>query len=875
MSILASSRVSREAEKNPELEVSGPRSHASSAVHRPYPARQDYDLMEEIGSGKASTVYLVNCKRGRLRNRQLALRKASQPFSFGTPAKRSEPDALSASAGIHLSLSHPCLVSLFSTFSTSSAHFHLLELCSGGTLSSYLEGRPLSEDLLAGVLKNLFEALVYLKNEGVVHRNVKPSNILLTTDGRAKLGDFGLATHLPPSKLGGNCFADSAHFVAPEILGNLPYACEADSWSVGCVALACLSGRVPFEATSNHETVDKVLNATYVLPADVSAEIQDLMVKLLETTPARRMRPSEALSHRFFTAHSPVFPLSPSLSKPPDSILRKHALFESTLGLSKKPFPHGRPTHSRHSYAPNKTTVDDIKNTRTSLCREILARRIVSDPFPLKRRHVTPPSVSPPKTSLQTAHPQNFQGRKLDQECCIPLENSPTDFLPVGALIATSQSDATIFEPIPVGTTRPSSFTTGLLSPEMHKTVHGQITVLPSHALLVDLREGERRRGQKGVEVLVIDSHGTQIEVYSAPHLSLPCCLAEPTERYTIENLPSTYWRQYNDAALLVERIKQRTPKLILHTGAAKCVLMANDAPGEIELSLGPAPASGRKQGAGETPRIRIRLSRQSGTLEIAKHLSGTRGEEWTKKVLKTVHEHPYISPADWQKLEATEQDSMAHLSRFRRTCEVLEQLEREEKDPSAADPYSPSGAPKSRGSLPENDSPTVPARIVPASFSSTPTLSINAAARPSKYPFLPATRKDNRGPSVSDVASIEGQHPSVIGKTGILPTWCMDDDDFDLPAAEQRVAQTKYIPSVGWCIRQSSCVSQGGRYKIMFFDGATLEIDVDEDWAELTSPSGKTTRHNIRECNAKRHIAERMKVFGDFVSMFDETEEG
>jgi len=42
----------------------------------------------------------------------------------------------------------------------------------------------------------------------------------------------------------------------------------------------------------------------------------------------------------------------------------------------------------------------------------------------------------------------------------------------------------------------------------------------------------------------------------------------------------------------------------------------------------------------------------------------------------------------------------------------------------------------------------------------------------------------------------------------------------------------------------------------------------------ELTSPSGETTRHNIRECNAKRHVAERMKVFGDFVSMFDDTEE-
>jgi polo-like kinase 4 len=119
----------------------------------------------------------------------------------------------------------------------------------------------------------------------------------------------------------------------------------------------------------------------------------------------------------------------------------------------------------------------------------------------------------------------------------------------------------------------------------------------------------------------------------------------------------------------------------------------------------------------------------------------------------------------------------------------------------------------------------------------------MNVPPRPPKLPFITASRKTNCGPSISDIASIEGQHLSVTGKTGVLPTWCKDDD-FELTTAEQRVAQTKYIPSVGWCIRQGSRVSQGGRYKIMFFDGATLEIDVDEDWVELTSPSGETTRY-------------------------------
>ncbi|KAJ7780585.1 kinase-like domain-containing protein [Mycena maculata] len=805
------------------------------------PELEDYDIMEEIGSGTVSVVYLVNCKRGRLRNRQLALRKVSICRDFET--------AKSFSSSLHQALYHPSIVSLFSTFCTPSAHFSLLELCSGGTLSQYLDDRSMTEGHLRGVMKSLSEALIYLKKQGVVHRNIKLSNILLTTDGRIKLGNFDLATRLPPSKLSADRFIDAPHFVAPEILANLPYTCDADLWSVGCVSIACLSGRRPFEANSNSETMEKILNADYVLPESASLEIQDLVVRLLETDPKRRVQPHAVLSHPFLDVDLPTILLGSGGSKSSESVLSKHALFESIEGI-----PQTAPSrHKRHSYAPNKTAIDsdDARGTnrRNALRGEASARRIVSDPLPLKQRDATQVAPSSPSELSQPIHRQNESRRPPD--------------LPTEPHISIDQAGS--LPPIPVGTTRPLPFTTALLSPDVHKTVHGQISVLPSSSLLVDLRGGERRRGQKGVEVLLINPQGTQIEIYSAPHLSLPCCLAEPIKKYSIDNLPSAYWRQYNDAGLFIERIKQRTPKLILRSAAAKCTLMANASPADIELSFEPAAA--------DAPRMRIRLSRQSGSLEIAKHTSGARGEEWTKKILKTIDEYPHISAADWDALEASEQDSLKHLARFWRTCEVLEQLERED-DPAPV-LYGSSCISKQRSSRtpPVADSPNTPtlARAPPASFSSTQTLSmVNIAPRPPKLPFTPAvTQRTNRIPPPSDKASIEGQHLSVTGKTAILPTWCRDD--FELTTVDQRIPYTKFRPSVGWCIRYSSQVSQGGRYKIMFFDGAVLEIDVDEDWAELTSPSGETTRHNIRDCNSKRQIAERMKVFGDFVSMFED----
>ena len=123
-------------------------------------------------------------------------------------------------------------------------------------------------------------------------------------------------------------------------------------------------------------------------------------------------------------------------------------------------------------------------------------------------------------------------------------------------------------------------FNTLGLNSQAHKALSGQVAILPSRALLVDFREGQRRMGFKGDEVLLIDSDGSavgiyvvlnahadvcvKISVYSAPHLSAPCCLVEPIQQFSVANLPSTYWKQYNDAGRLISQIKQRTPKVIL-----------------------------------------------------------------------------------------------------------------------------------------------------------------------------------------------------------------------------------------------------------------------------------------------------------------------
>lgn len=119
---------------------------------------------------------------------------------------------------------------------------------------------------------------------------------------------------------------------------------------------------------------------------------------------------------------------------------------------------------------------------------------------------------------------------------------------------------------------------TSLLSPKTHKLAHGQLVILPSRSVLVDFREGERRKGKKGEEVMVVSPLGDQVKsylcdrrtllrkikihLYSAPHLSTPCCLVEPIATYSLNELPADWYRLYEQAKKVIEHIKRNVPKV-------------------------------------------------------------------------------------------------------------------------------------------------------------------------------------------------------------------------------------------------------------------------------------------------------------------------
>ncbi|KAK0504054.1 hypothetical protein EDD18DRAFT_485081 [Armillaria luteobubalina] len=539
-------------------------------------------------------------------------------------------------------------------------------------------------------------------------------------------------------------------------------------------------------------------------------------------------------------------------------------------------------------------------------------RRVVSDPLPRRLSTLSPepPIVSPSSrnfgtnvTSLTRLESESrepcFQTRPLaTHSLCepgaatIPTNNPPPeDEGSTRTTVRKPHKPSTGINPIPIGTTRPTAFTTSVLNQRSHKTVHGQVTILPSRSLLVDFREGERRRGRAGDEVLIISPEGTKIKVFSAPHLSTPCCLAEPIAEFSIDQLPNKYWKQYNDAGQLIDRIKQRSPKLVVHEPHVKYTLMANEPVADVELLffsptfLSDAKLVDKGDGA-DSARLRIQLSRKARSMEIAVCKSDIRSKEWKKRTFQTSGFDSSISASDFQDLGEDERKGLDLLAKFLRLCDTYERLASESLNTAQSRRDLVRDSRLNIVETPSNDTnhlKTTGSAVRRKSHARTFASSLitnKSFAVPPRPPKISLANSMSRGSHTTDTKEKENLDPSKAPVDSLLTNFAMIDDTattsrHGLSCASQiSGVESRFIPSVGWCVRQGSRVSQGGHYKILFVDGAALDVDVDEEWAELRDKLGNVMRYKMTDGRIERTIGDRMKVFKEFVSLFESDEE-
>ncbi len=203
-------------------------------------------------------------------------------------------------------LAHPNIIRLLETFESEKHLLYIEELCAGGDLLTYVrKRRRLTENVAKCVLHQILDALQYCHLKGILHRDIKLDNVLLDSAGTVKVCDFGVSKAVfAGERLVEQCGTPA--YIAPEMLTGAGYEGFAgDVWSAGIVLYAMLYGTVPFKGKSVEELTNFIIHGDFEARDDVSAEARDLLRKMLEKDPTRRVTISAVLVHPWFAGYDP------------------------------------------------------------------------------------------------------------------------------------------------------------------------------------------------------------------------------------------------------------------------------------------------------------------------------------------------------------------------------------------------------------------------------------------------------------------------------------------------------------------------------------------------------------------------------------------
>jgi hypothetical protein len=286
------------------------------AVPAPTRGLPGYEIVEELGRGAMGVVY---------RARQVSLKRdvALKMILAGGHAGEQERQRFMAEAEVIASVQHPGIVQVFDFGTSDGLPYLVLEFCPGSTLAARLAGKPLPPTAAARLIAQIADAVQAAHERGVVHRDLKPGNVLLTADGSPKVADFGLARRGEGSgmTLSGAVMGTPAYMAPEQARGLKAVGPAADVYALGVMLYEALTGRVPFKGETAQDTLMRTLTDAPPPPrshnAAVPAALEAVCLKCLEKDPAKRYASAKELAEelRNFLAGRPV--VAQAKSAPP------------------------------------------------------------------------------------------------------------------------------------------------------------------------------------------------------------------------------------------------------------------------------------------------------------------------------------------------------------------------------------------------------------------------------------------------------------------------------------------------------------------------------------------------------------------------------
>lgn len=246
---------------------------------------QRYEIIDRIGSGGMADVYKAMDTK---LNRLVAVKVLRQEFRIDKTFVSKFQKEAQAAAG----LSHPNIVNVFDVGEDVNANFIVMELVEGITLKDYITRKKrLSVKEATSIAIQVSLGLEAAHQSGIVHRDVKPQNIMISTDGKVKLSDFGIARAASSNTISSNVMG-SVHYSSPEqVRGGFANA-QSDIYSLGVTLYEMLTGRVPFEGDTTVAIAIKHLQEEIIPPSkytpNLPHSLEQIILKCTQKSVDRR-----------------------------------------------------------------------------------------------------------------------------------------------------------------------------------------------------------------------------------------------------------------------------------------------------------------------------------------------------------------------------------------------------------------------------------------------------------------------------------------------------------------------------------------------------------------------------------------------------------
>lgn len=285
-----------------------------------------YRLLRRIGSGGMADVWLAEDPHLR---RHVALKVLHARFAQDREFVERFRREAEAAAG----LQHPNVVAVFDRGAVDGTYYIAMQLLEGRSLKQAIDA-GLSPEQTVGLIRQVLEAARFAHRHGVVHRDLKPQNVIVDADGKVTVTDFGIARAGASEITQAGSVMGTPHYLSPEQAQGMDVTAVSDLYSIGVMLYEALTGRVPFEADSAVAIAMKQVSQAPQLPSSIDPRVSPALdaatMRALEKEPGRRFQSAEAFIAALDSAlerpgapgsdTAPFAPLPPPAAAPAEEV---------------------------------------------------------------------------------------------------------------------------------------------------------------------------------------------------------------------------------------------------------------------------------------------------------------------------------------------------------------------------------------------------------------------------------------------------------------------------------------------------------------------------------------------------------------------------